>query len=121
MDLMIDTTGVEFQVSKPFAPRLDKEGNVRRDKMGGTNLPMHAVHLVAWMDDQNKESETLLVSVAAEEPPKLAQRQHVAIEGLQAIPWVADGKVRVAYRARSVVPAEAPKSNASAPSAKSAS
>lgn len=112
MDLMIDTTGVEFQVSKPFEPRLDKDGNVRRDKQGGTNLPLQAVQLVAWTE---AGSETLLVTVATDNPPTLAQRQSVTIDGLQAMPWVSDGKPKVAFRARSVVPMNTPKS---APAAK---
>lgn len=104
MDLIIDTTGVEFQVSKPFEPRTDKDGNMRRDKQGGTNLPLHAVQLVAWTQ---AGSETLLVTVATDNPPTLAQRQSVTIEGLQAMPWVQDGKPRVAFRARAVNPVNA--------------
>ena len=101
MDLVIDTAGVEFQVARPFEPRRDKEGNQRRDKQGGTNLPLHAVQLVAWTE---AGSETVLVTVATDNPPKLSQRQSVTVEGLQAMPWVSDGKPKVAYRARAVVP-----------------
>lgn len=108
MDLMIDTAGVEFQVSRPFEPRMDREGNHRRDKQqGGSGLPLHATQLVAWT---NAGSETVLVTVAADEPPKLTQKQWVTIEGLQAMPWVSDGKPKVAFRARAVVPVDAPKS-----------
>ena len=102
MDLVIDTTGVEFQVARPFQPRLDKEGLQRRDKQGGTNLPLHAVQLVAWTE---AGSETVLVTVATDNPPTLTQRQSVMVEGLQAMPWVSDGRPKVAYRARAVVPA----------------
>jgi hypothetical protein len=42
--------------------------------------------------------------VAAAEPPKLAQGQRVEVERLQAIPWVQNGNVRVAFRAKSIVP-----------------
>jgi hypothetical protein len=104
MDLMIDTSGVEFQVAKPFEPRFDKDGNQRRDKQGGTNLPLHAAQLVAWSE---AGSETLLVTVATDHPPELTQRQSVRIEGLQAMPWVSDGKPKVAFRARAVVPVSA--------------
>jgi hypothetical protein len=110
MDLMIDTSGVEFQVSKPFEPRFDKDGNLRRDKQGGTNLPLHAAQLVAWTQ---AGSETLLVTVATDAPPELMQKQSVRIEGLQAMPWVSDGKPRVAFRARAVVPVPAGNSSRS--------
>lgn len=116
MDLMIDTTGVDFQVAKPFEPRFDKDGNQRRDKQGRTNLPLHAVQLVAWTE---AGSETLLVTVATDNPPTLTQRQSVTIDGLQAMPWVADGKPKVAFRARAVVPVEA--AAPSRPAAKSGS
>ncbi|RZQ62256.1 hypothetical protein [Amycolatopsis suaedae] len=99
MDLIIDTSGVDFQVAKPFEPRFDREGNQRRDKQGGTNLPLHAVQLVAWTKDG---SETVLVTVATDNPPELTQRQSVTIEGLQAMPWVSDGRPKVAFRARAV-------------------
>ncbi|WP_199431196.1 hypothetical protein [Qaidamihabitans albus] len=102
MDLMIDTTGVKFQVARSFEPRLDKDGNQRRDKQGGTNLPLHAVQLVAWTTDG---SETVLVTVATDNPPQLTQRQSVTIERLQAMPWIdGSGKPKVAFRARAVVP-----------------
>lgn len=109
MDLIIDTTGVEFQVSKPFEPRMDRDGNQRRDKQGGTGLPLHATQLVAWTE---AGSETLLVTVATDNPPKLTQKQFVTIEGLQAMPWVAggDSKPKVAFRASAVVPNDVAKS-----------
>jgi hypothetical protein len=75
MDLILDTASTKFQVSGAFEPRLDKDGVHRRDKSGGTNLPLYAVKLVAWTD---ADAETILVTVA-----------------------IAD---RVAFRAKSVVP-----------------
>jgi hypothetical protein len=101
MDLVIDTSDVEFQVSKPFVQRKDKDGNPRRDRQGGTNLLLHAVQLVAWVDGG---AETILVSVAIDEPPALAPKSFVKLTRLQAMPWVKDGSPRVAFRAASVVP-----------------
>jgi hypothetical protein len=101
MDLILDTSDVKFQVSGDFEPRLDKDGVHRRDKSGGTNLPLYAVKLVAWFDG---DAETILVTVAIADPPKVAQGQYVSVERLQAMPWVQNGNSRVAFRAKSVVP-----------------
>ena len=111
MDLILDTSDSKFQVGGEFTPRLDKDGNQRRDKSGGTNLPLWAVNLVAWSDGK---VETILVTVALAEPPKVSQGQFVSVERLQAMPWVQNGNSRVAFRANAIVPisngAPAPKS-----------
>ncbi|MFC4942357.1 hypothetical protein [Pseudonocardia sp. GCM10023141] len=111
MDLIIDTSSTDFQACGPFEPRLDKEGVHRRDKQGGTNLPLFAGKLVAWADS---DAETILVTVAAVEPPKVTQGQRVSVERLQAMPWVQNGNARVAYRAKSVVPINGAKPSPSA-------
>lgn len=103
MKLMIDIVHTTFQATGPFEVRLDKEGVQRRDKSGGTNLPLFAVKLVAWND---ADAETLLVTVPVAQPPVLSQGDHVVVEGLEAMPWVQNGNVRVAYRAKSVLPVE---------------
>lgn len=100
MDLIIDTSESKFQVSGAFEPRYDKDGVHRRDKQGGTNLPLYAVKLVAWFD---ADAETILVTVAVADPPKVVQGEYVSVERLQAMPWVQNGNARVAFRARSVV------------------
>ncbi|MGI5131610.1 hypothetical protein ACQEVB_32735 [Pseudonocardia sp. CA-107938] len=106
MDLIIDTSGTEFQIGGPFEPRLDKDRVHRRDKQGGTNLPLYAVKLVAWTED---DTETILVTVAIADPPKVTRGQSVRVDRLQAMPWVQNGNVRVAFRANSVVPVAAGK------------
>ena len=110
MDLIIDTGIYTFQTSGVFEPRLDKDGVHRRDKSGGTNLPLWAVKLVAWSD-----AETILVTVAVSDPPKVSQGQYVSVERLQAMPWVQNGNSRVAFRAKSVIPTNGP-SGAAKPS-----
>jgi hypothetical protein len=111
MDLILDTSSTKFQVGGEFSPRLDKDRVQRRDKTGGTNLPLWAVNLVAWTDGK---VETILVTVALAEPPKVTQGQFVSVERLQAMPWVQNGNSRVAFRADAIVPigngAPAPKS-----------
>ena len=100
--LILDTHGMEFQAAGEFEPRLDRDGVQRRDKSGGTNLPLFAVKLVAWSD---ADAETILVTVPVDGvPPKLSRGQSVNVERLQAMPWVQNGNARVAFRARSVVP-----------------
>jgi hypothetical protein len=101
MDLILDTSNVQFQASRGFEPRLDKDGNQRRDKQGGTNLPLHAAQLVAWCENG---AETILVTVATDNPPTLTPGQSVAVDRLQAMPWVQQGSPRVAFRAKSVLP-----------------
>ncbi len=101
MDLILDTSATKFQVSGAFEPRLDKDGVHRRDKSGGTNLPLYAVKLVAWTD---ADAETILVTVGIADPPTVSQGQYVSVERLQAMPWVQNGNSRVAFRAKSVIP-----------------
>ena len=101
MKLMLDTYNTRFQTAGPFEVRLDKDGVQRRDKSGGTNLPLYAVKLVAWT---GSDAETLLVTVPVAQPPALSQSADVEVEGLEAMPWVQNGNVRVAYRAKSVLP-----------------
>ena len=102
MELVLDTVSTRFQVCSEFSPRLDKDGVQRRDKSGGTNLPLWAVQLVAWFD---AGAETILVTVAVADPPKVSQGQYVSVERLQAMPWVQNGNSRVAFRAKSILPA----------------
>ncbi len=101
MKLMLDTYNTTFQATGTFEARLDKDGVQRRDKSGGTNLPLYAVKLVAWSD---ADAETILVTVPVANPPALSQGDHVGVEGLEAMPWVQNGNSRVAFRAKSVVP-----------------
>ena len=70
MDLVIDTSGITFQVGRGFEARLDKDGVHRRDKQGGTSLPLYAVQLIAFDEGG---AETILVTVATDNPPKVSQ------------------------------------------------
>ena len=101
MKLILNTDPMEFQAASAFEARLDKDGVHRKDKSGGTSLPLYAVKLVAWSDS---DAETILVTVPVATPPVLAQGDHVVVEGLEAMPWVQNGNARVAFRAKSVLP-----------------
>lgn len=97
MRLRLDTSDVTFKVGRSFEPRTDKEGVQRRDKE--TRLPLFSVQL-ACFDDRGVES--IYVTVACENPPKLAQDQPVTVSGLEAMPWVQNGSSKVAFRATAV-------------------
>ena len=101
MRLILNSEKMQFQAASSFEARLDKDGVHRRDKSGGTNLPLYAVKLVAWSDS---DAETILVTVPVATPPALTQGDHVVVEGLEAMPWVQNGNARVAFRAKSVLP-----------------
>jgi hypothetical protein len=98
MRLILNSEKMQFQAASSFEARLDKDGVHRRDKSGGTNLPLYAVKLVAWSD---ADAETILVTVpVATTPPALQQGDHVVVERLEAMPWVQNGNARVAFRAK---------------------
>lgn len=101
MRLILNTDQIQFQSVGSCEPRLDKDGVHRKDKQGGTGLPLYAVKLIAWM---GSDTETVLVSVPAATPPVLGQGDFVVVEGLEAMPWVSNGNVRVAFRATSILP-----------------
>lgn len=101
MKLILKTDSTRFQAASTFEARLDKDGVHRRDKSGATNLPLFAVKLVAWT---GSDAETLLVTVPVAQPPALNQGDDVDVEGLEAMPWVSNGNVRVAFRATSILP-----------------
>jgi len=106
--LVLDIRDVEFQAGGPFSPKTDKDGTQRRDR--ATGLPLHAVNLVMWSGEGNdRQAETILVTVATDNPPSVDQMEFVNVTGLEAVPWVPNsgGGVRVAYRAESVMPVKA--------------
>jgi len=107
--LILDISDVEFQSGGSFSPKTDnKDGSQRRDRT--TGLPLYAVNLVMWSGEgTDRQAETILVTVATDNPPSLDQMDFVNVTGLEAVPWVpANGSgVRIAYRAESVIPVKA--------------
>lgn len=78
MDLILDTSSMEFQACGPFKPRLDKDCfTVGQERW---HEPAFAGKLVAWVES---DTETMLVTVAAVEPPKVSQGQRVSVERLK--------------------------------------
>jgi hypothetical protein len=107
---MVDVSGIQFTVGRPFVPRTDPNGAQKTEK--GTGRPLHVVQLVA-IDETG--AETINVTVAVENPPVLTQGQSVRPEGLEAIPWVKSNTnaVQVAFRAAAIVPVGASKASLS--------
>ncbi|TCP47296.1 hypothetical protein EV191_11292 [Tamaricihabitans halophyticus] len=110
MRLLIDTSRVQFQVSK-VGPKTDQNGVQRMER--NTNVPMWSVQLVA-MDDSG--AEVINVTVTAPQPPKVDVGTSVNAVELQAIPWAQNGKNGVAYRASEIKQVTASKSSSSAAS-----
>ena len=54
MRLILNSDAMQFQAASSFEVRLDKDGVHRRDKSGGTGLPLYAVKLVAWSDSDGR-------------------------------------------------------------------
>jgi hypothetical protein len=108
MRLMVDVSGCQFTVGRPFGPKTDQAGVQKTEK--GTGRPLFVVQLVA-IDETG--AETINVTVAVENPPTLTQGQSVRPEGLEAIPWVRSNtnSAQVAFRATSVVPVGAVKAS----------
>ena len=106
--LILDITECEFQSGGAFSPKTDKDGTQRRDR--ATGLPLFAVNLVMWSGEGNdRQAETILVTVATDNPPLLEQMDFVNVTVLEAVPWVPNsgGGVRIAYRAESVTKVQA--------------
>ena len=96
------------------APFLFKSDLPELDHLHREDIALWAANLVAWTDGT---VETILVTVALAEPPKVSQGQYVSVQRLQAMPWVQNGNSRVAFRADAIVltdkngAAPAPKAN----------
>ena len=103
MRLVIDTSRVRFTVSKAPEEKRDLDGKQRADKRTGELL--FTVQLVAF-DEAGAEVITVTVAGA---PPRVSVGQDVHPVELEAIPWSQEKRSGVAYRAKSVTPAQATK------------
>jgi hypothetical protein len=106
MKLLIDTSRVQFTVTRAVGPKTDMEGKQRRER--GTDALLWVVQVMAL--DENG-GEMLMVTVAGEEP-KLTVGQVVRPVELEAIPWNQNGRNGVAFRAKALAAQAAGKSAA---------
>jgi len=107
MELRIDTTGVQFMVTREAAPKLDHETKTQRaDRVTGALL-----WVVQVMALDPTGGEIIAVTVDAE--PKVGVGQYVALTGLRAIPWSQGERSGVAFRATGLSTVKAPPTPAS--------
>jgi hypothetical protein len=115
----IDTSNVRFRV-EGFGPRqkskLDKSQKMTGDRDPKGSRPIWSVRLTAYSvaEDGRKSSDQIFVEVAGPEP-RLVVEELCVVENLTYEPWAATemfngqmrGKIMRAYRADSIVMADA--------------
>ena len=108
MRLLIDTSGVQFRVSGTAKERPDFKDKDRQATSRDGQL-IWTLRLDA-IDTVRETKETIWVEVAGEQP-RLTFDGFAEVRGLVFAPWVGrDGKIRRAFRADSVEPAQPGKS-----------
>jgi hypothetical protein len=102
MQLLIDTSGIQFRVAGMPKPRPDFKDKDRQ-AVSRDGRPIWTVRLDA-SDHQRETKETIWVEVAGDEP-KLTFDGFVQVRGLVFAPWVGrDSKIKRAFRAEAVEP-----------------
>jgi hypothetical protein len=108
MLLKIETSGIQFRVAGAARPRPDFKDRDRQatTRDGG---PIWTVRLDAIEPDREAR-ETIWVEVAGDQP-ELTFDGYALVRGLVFAPWVGrDGKIKRAFRAEAVEPADPAKS-----------
>ena len=108
MRLYIDTSKAAsgFMVSRGFEPKVDiTTGRIKTDRATGQEL--HTIQLMA-LDEKGGEVITVTVAGAVREIPVMTP---VSVVDLEAIPWNNNGRSGVAFRAASVAPVNAGRTN----------
>ena len=102
MQLLINTSPVQFRVAGAVKPRMDYKDKDRQAK-DRDGRPIWTVHLDA-IDTERQTKETIWVEVAGDEP-KLTFDGYAVVRNLVFAPWVGrDGKIKRAFRADAVEP-----------------
>ena len=107
MRLLIDTSSVQFRVCGAAKPRPDFKD---KDRQATTRdgLPIWTVRLDA-IEPERETKESIWVEVAGEQP-RLTFDGYALVRGLVFAPWVGrDGKIKRAFRADAVEPAQSVK------------
>ena len=109
MRLVIDTTGMQFLAGGSVEPVLDfttKQHKLDRD----SNRPLFQVRLNVFYRDGDQDRTEIIV-VKTTDPTPLPPMTRVEPVELVAIPWAANGKNGVAYRAAAIRPLQAAKAS----------
>ena len=93
MKLYVDTTGKQVTVSLDPVAKLDQNGAQKSEK--GTGRLMWATQV--FVLDENG-GEVITITTAGEKP-SVKVGQPVTVSQLEAIPWAANGRNGVAFRA----------------------
>jgi hypothetical protein len=101
MRLMLDTSAVSFQVTRPAEARKDYGKDVQKVDRD-TGRPQWVVEVLA---QDAERGEVIRVTVTGDQP-KVNSGQLVRFDGLEAIAWNNNGKAGVAYRAVAIHPAQ---------------
>jgi hypothetical protein len=108
MQLLINTSPVQFRVAGAAKPRMDYKDKDRQAKTQD-GRPIWTVRLDA-IDTERQTKETIWVEVAGDEP-KLTFDGYALVRNLVFAPWVGrDGKIKRAFRADAVEPVPVGKS-----------
>jgi hypothetical protein len=98
MKLRVDTSGVQFTVTRAAEEKRDQNGKQKADRNTGELL--FTVQLMA-LDETG--GEMINVTVAGQ-PPKVTVGQFARVVELEAIPWATNGRNGTAFRARAIEP-----------------
>jgi hypothetical protein len=93
MKLYVDTTGKQVTVSKAPEPKQDQNGTQKSER--GTGRLMWSTQVFV-LDETGGEVITI---TTAGEKPDVKVGQPVSVSQLEAIPWAANGRNGVAFRA----------------------
>jgi hypothetical protein len=98
MRLMVDFSGVSFQVTHEAKEKLDQDRKQKRDRV--VDLPLWVVEVMA-LDDSG--GQMINLTLAAATRPGLKVGSVVVPVELEAIPWsTANGKSGVAFRVQAL-------------------
>ena len=101
MNLIVDTSRVEFTVTRGWTEKLDQNGRQKTDRVSGQGL--YSAQVMA-LDE--KGGEIITVTVAGVQPELTVGARVVPVE-LEAIPWATGGRNGVAFRAAAIRPVSA--------------
>ena len=93
MRIKMDTSAIRFMITKPAAPKMDRD--TRQQKVDKTTGALQWQLQVMALDESGGE----IITVTVDSEPKVAVGQFVRLDGLVAIPWSQGDRSGVAFRA----------------------